>query len=48
MGNGFPMAALVTSHQVAKRFANGMEFFATFGGSNAAAAAGGEPTVVGL
>lgn len=40
-GNGYPIAALVTSHQVADTFAQGgMEFFATFGGSTAACAAG--------
>ena len=30
-GNGFPMAGLVTTQALAERFANGMEFFATFG-----------------
>jgi 4-aminobutyrate aminotransferase-like enzyme len=30
-GNGFPMAGLVTSPRLAQAFANGMEFFATFG-----------------
>jgi ethanolamine-phosphate phospho-lyase len=41
MGNGFPMAALVTTRALADRFAaGGMEFFATYGGSTAAAAAG--------
>lgn len=41
MGNGFPMAAVVTTRQLADTFARGgMEFFATFGGCTAAAAAG--------
>lgn len=41
IGNGYPMAGLVTTPQLAARFANkGMEYFNTFGGSNAAAAAG--------
>ncbi|GAB4817668.1 hypothetical protein N2152v2_004714 [Parachlorella kessleri] len=40
IGNGFPMSAVVTSRQVAARFSNGMEFFATYGGSTAAATAG--------
>jgi acetylornithine/succinyldiaminopimelate/putrescine aminotransferase len=40
IGNGFPMSAVVASRQVAEHFANGMEFFATYGGSTAAAVAG--------
>lgn len=41
IGNGYPLAGLVTSRAVAEQFAaGGMEFFATFGGSTAAAAAG--------
>ena len=40
IGNGFPMAALVTTRPLAAAFSRGMEFFATFGGSTAAAAAG--------
>ena len=40
IGNGYPMAAVVTTPALAAGFANGMEFFATYGGSNAAVAAG--------
>jgi len=40
-GNGFPMAAVVTTPALAAAFAaGGMEFFSTTGGCNAAAAAG--------
>lgn len=40
IGNGYPMAAVVTTRAVAKAFANGMEYFNTFGGSTAACATG--------
>jgi 4-aminobutyrate aminotransferase-like enzyme len=40
IGNGFPLAAVVTSREVAASFANGMEFFSTFGGNPVACAAG--------
>ena len=33
MGNGHPVAAVVCSKKVANKFANGMEFFNTFGGN---------------
>jgi 4-aminobutyrate aminotransferase-like enzyme/Ser/Thr protein kinase RdoA (MazF antagonist) len=33
IGNGHPMAAVVTTRQIAESFANGMEFFSTFGGN---------------
>ena len=33
LGNGHPVAAVVCSEQVAEKFANGMEFFNTFGGN---------------
>ncbi|EKX33447.1 hypothetical protein GUITHDRAFT_90739 [Guillardia theta CCMP2712] len=36
MGNGFPLAAVVTTKELAASFANGMEYFNTFGGSTAA------------
>jgi ethanolamine-phosphate phospho-lyase len=39
MGNGFPCAAVVTTPALAAAFDNGMEFFATYGGCTAAAAA---------
>jgi 4-aminobutyrate aminotransferase-like enzyme/Ser/Thr protein kinase RdoA (MazF antagonist) len=40
MGNAFPLAAVVTTRQIAASFANGMEFFSTFGGNPVACAAG--------
>jgi 4-aminobutyrate aminotransferase-like enzyme/Ser/Thr protein kinase RdoA (MazF antagonist) len=40
IGNGFPLAAVVTSREIAHSFANGMEFFSTFGGNPVACAAG--------
>lgn len=40
IGNGFPLAAVVTTEAVAASFANGMEFFSTFGGNPVACAAG--------
>ena len=39
MGNGFPMAGVITTRPLAKAF-SAMEFFATTGGCNAAAACG--------
>jgi 4-aminobutyrate aminotransferase-like enzyme len=38
--NAFPLAAVVTTHEIADSFANGMEFFSTFGGNPVACAAG--------
>jgi 4-aminobutyrate aminotransferase-like enzyme/Ser/Thr protein kinase RdoA (MazF antagonist) len=40
MGNGYPMGAVVTSADVAARFAERRHFFSTFAGSPVAAAAG--------
>jgi 4-aminobutyrate aminotransferase-like enzyme/Ser/Thr protein kinase RdoA (MazF antagonist) len=40
IGNGFPLAAVITTPEIAASFANGMEFFSTFGGNPVAAAAG--------
>jgi 4-aminobutyrate aminotransferase-like enzyme/Ser/Thr protein kinase RdoA (MazF antagonist) len=40
MGNAFPLAAVVTTQEIAASFANGMEFFSTFGGNPVACAAG--------
>jgi 4-aminobutyrate aminotransferase-like enzyme/Ser/Thr protein kinase RdoA (MazF antagonist) len=40
IGNGFPLGAVVTTRAIADSFANGMEFFATFGGNPVACAAG--------
>jgi 4-aminobutyrate aminotransferase-like enzyme/Ser/Thr protein kinase RdoA (MazF antagonist) len=40
IGNAFPLAAVITTQEIASSFANGMEFFSTFGGSPVACAAG--------
>jgi 4-aminobutyrate aminotransferase-like enzyme len=40
IGNGFPLAAVITRREIADAFDNGMEYFNTFGGSQAACAAG--------
>jgi 4-aminobutyrate aminotransferase-like enzyme len=40
IGNGFPLAAVITTAEIAASFDNGMEFFSTFGGNPVAAAAG--------
>ena len=40
IGNGHPMSAVVTSRKIAQKFANGMEFFATFGGNPVSCAIG--------
>jgi 4-aminobutyrate aminotransferase-like enzyme len=40
IGNGFPLAAVVTTREIAGSFDNGMEFFSTFGGNPVACAAG--------
>lgn len=40
IGNAFPLAAVVTTKEIATSFANGMEFFSTFGGNPVACAAG--------
>jgi alanine-glyoxylate transaminase/(R)-3-amino-2-methylpropionate-pyruvate transaminase len=40
IGNGFPLAAVVTTAAIAASFDNGMEFFSTFGGNPVACAAG--------
>ncbi|MEM7806433.1 MAG: aminotransferase class III-fold pyridoxal phosphate-dependent enzyme, partial [Pseudomonadota bacterium] len=42
LGNGYPLAAVVTTRSIAEAFDTGMEFFATFGGSSVACAAGHE------
>src|SRR5436190_11349506 len=33
MGNGHPIGAVVTTPEIARSFANGMEYFSTFGGN---------------
>ena len=40
IGNGHPMAAVVTTPEIAAAFANGMEYFSTFGGNPVSAAIG--------
>jgi 4-aminobutyrate aminotransferase-like enzyme len=40
IGNGFPLAAVITTREIANSFDNGMEFFSTFGGNPVACAAG--------
>lgn len=42
LGNGHPIAAVVTTRHIAERFDNGMEFFSTFGGNTVSAAIGHE------
>lgn len=40
IGNGHPLAALVTTEEIAESFANGMEYFNTFGGNPVSCAVG--------
>jgi 4-aminobutyrate aminotransferase-like enzyme/Ser/Thr protein kinase RdoA (MazF antagonist) len=40
IGNGHPLSAVVTTPQIAASFANGMEFFSTFGGNPVSCAIG--------
>jgi 4-aminobutyrate aminotransferase-like enzyme/Ser/Thr protein kinase RdoA (MazF antagonist) len=40
MGNGHPIAAVVTTPEIAKSFDTGMEFFSTYGGNQVSCAAG--------
>ncbi len=40
IGNGHPMAALVTTREIAESFYNGMEYFNTFGGNPVSCAVG--------
>jgi 4-aminobutyrate aminotransferase-like enzyme len=40
IGNAFPLAAVITTPEIAASFDNGMEFFSTFGGNPVACAAG--------
>ena len=40
IGNGYPLAAVVTTTEIADAFDNGMEFFSTFGGNTVSAAVG--------
>jgi 4-aminobutyrate aminotransferase-like enzyme/aminoglycoside phosphotransferase (APT) family kinase protein len=40
IGNGHPLGAVVTTPEIARSFANGMEFFSTFGGNPVSMAGG--------
>ncbi len=40
IGNGHPLGAVVTTRAIARQFANGMEYFNTFGGNPVSAATG--------
>lgn len=40
LGNGHPLGAVVTTPEIAAAFANGMEYFSTFGGNPVSMAAG--------
>jgi len=40
LGNGHPLGAVVTTAEIARAFANGMEYFNTFGGNPVSCAAG--------
>jgi len=40
LGNGHPLAAVVTTRAIADTFDTGMEFFSTFGGNNVSCAIG--------
>jgi 4-aminobutyrate aminotransferase-like enzyme len=40
IGNGHPLAAVITTAETASAFANGMEYFSTFGGNPVSMAAG--------
>ncbi len=42
LGNGHPLAAVACSQEVAEKFANGMEYFNTFGGNPVSCAIGTE------
>ncbi len=42
IGNGHPLAAVICTPEVAEAFANGMEYFNTFGGNPVSAAIGNE------
>jgi len=40
IGNGHPIGAVITTRAIADSFANGMEYFSTFGGNNVSCAIG--------
>ena len=47
IGNGHPLGAVVTTRAIADAFANGMEYFNTFGGNPVSCAAGAAGMVAG-
>src|SRR5215475_3577923 len=48
IGNGHPIGAVITTPEIAASFANGMEFFSTFGGNTVSCAVGLETLAVTL
>ena len=40
IGNGHPLGAVITTHEIADTFDNGMEYFSTFGGNPVSCAVG--------
>jgi 4-aminobutyrate aminotransferase-like enzyme/Ser/Thr protein kinase RdoA (MazF antagonist) len=46
IGNGHPLAAVICTQEVAEKFANGMEYFNTFGGNPVSCAIGKEVLAV--
>ena len=46
LGNGHPLAAVACTEEVAQKFANGMEYFNTFGGNPVSCAIGTEVLLV--
>jgi 4-aminobutyrate aminotransferase-like enzyme len=46
IGNGHPIGAVITTPEIANSFANGMEFFSTFGGNTVSCAIGLEVLTV--
>jgi len=40
IGNGYPLGAVITRREIAEAFANGMEYFNTFGGSQVSCSVG--------
>ncbi|MFN2405723.1 MAG: aminotransferase class III-fold pyridoxal phosphate-dependent enzyme [Pyrinomonadaceae bacterium] len=46
IGNGHPIGAVITTPEIANSFANGMEFFSTFGGNTVSCAIGLEVLAV--
>jgi len=40
IGNGHPLGAVITTQKIAEEFANGMEYFNTFGGNQVSCSVG--------